>query len=201
MWKLGECTRFRAERRSEKLCRRAPLLKERYIERNAMKHVMKFEAIVLALVFLAGGLTYVSAQNSTSETTEGQGKLNPEGKIESSSGQPTDSTYWLNKGAICYTYENPKGAIKYFEKAIDLDPRSAAAYFNKGVCHGEMGEYEEAVSCINKAIDMYPERALYFYGRGRVYLLWGDREKAEEDFKRAADLGDSDAQAYLQNTK
>ena len=166
-----------------------------------MKHVIKFEAIALALVFLAGGLTCLWAQNSTTDARVGQGKLNPEGKIESSSGQPTDSTSWLNKGAVCYTYGNPEGAIKYFEKAIDLDPRNAAAHFNKGVCHGEMGEYDEAVSSINKAIDMYPERALYFYGRGRVYLLSGDREKAVEDFKRAADLGDSDAQVYLQNTR
>ena len=166
-----------------------------------MKHVIKFEAIALALFFLAGGSTYVSAENSTTDAREGQGKLKPGSKIESSGGQPTDSTYWLNKGAICYTYGNPKGAITYFEKAIDLDPHNASAYFNKGVCHGEMGEYEEAESCINKAIDMNPERALYFYGRGRVYLLSGDREKAAEDFKRAADLGDSDAQAYLQNTK
>lgn len=166
-----------------------------------MKHVKKFEAIALALVFLAGGLTYVSAQDSTNDASEGHGKLKPESKIESSGGQPTDSTYWLNKGALCYTYGNPRGAIKYFEKAINLDPRNASAYFNKGVCHGEMGQYEEAVSCINKALDMYPERALYFYGRGRVYLLSGDRENAVEDFKRAADLGDSDAQSYLQNTK
>ena len=166
-----------------------------------MKHVIKIEAIALALVFLAGGLTYVSAKNSTTDESEGHEELNPERKVDLPGGQPTDSTYWLDKGALCYTYGNPKGAIKYFKKAIELDPRSASAYFNKGMCHGEMGQYEEAISSINKAIDMYPERAVYFYGRGRVHLLSGDKEKAAIDLERAAELGDSDAQAYLQDTR
>lgn len=127
-------------------------------------------------------------------------ELNPELKIEFAGIQPMDSTYWLNKGAICYTYGNPIGAITYFKKAIELDPTSASAYFNQGICHGELDQYKEAIACINKAIDMYPEKALYFYGRAMVYLLSGDKDKAIEDFRRAAELGDRDAQAYLQDT-
>jgi hypothetical protein len=127
-------------------------------------------------------------------------ELNPELKIELAGIQPTDSRYWLNKGAICYIYGNPKGAITYFKKAIELDPSSASAYFNQGICYREIGQYEEAISCINKAIDMYPEKGLYFYGRAMVHLLSGHKDKAIEDFRRAAELGDRDAQAYLQDS-
>jgi hypothetical protein len=127
-------------------------------------------------------------------------ELNPELEIEFAAVESMDSTYWLSKGAICYTYGNPKAAITYFKKAIELDPSNASAHFNQGICHGETGQYEEAISCINKALDIYPEKASYFYGRGRVRLLFGDKDKAVEDFKRAAVLGNKDAQAYLQDT-
>lgn len=126
-------------------------------------------------------------------------ELNPELKIELAGIQPIDSRYWLNKGAICYTYGNPQGAIKYFKKAIELDPSNASAYYNQGICYVELDKYEEAISSINKAIDMYPEKGLYFYGRAMVHLLSGHKEKAMEDFRRAAELGNGDAQAYLQD--
>jgi len=127
-------------------------------------------------------------------------ELNPEVKIEFAGVQSMDSTYWLNQGAICYTYGNPKAAIAYFKKAIELDPGNASAYFNMGICHGETGQYQEAISCINKALEINPENGSYFYGRGWVRLLFGDKDKALKDFRRAAELGDSDARAYLQDS-
>jgi hypothetical protein len=126
-------------------------------------------------------------------------ELNPELTIEFAGIQPMDSIYWLKKGAICYIYGNPKGAITYFKKAIELDPTSASAYFNQGICKGELGQYGEAIACINKAIDIYPEKGLYFYGRAMVHLLSGHKDKAIEDFRHAAELGDRDAQTYLQD--
>jgi Flp pilus assembly protein TadD len=111
-----------------------------------------------------------------------------------------DSTYWFNKGAICATYGSDKAAIKYFNKAIELDPKHSPAHFNLGVSYGEIGEYQKAISYINRALEMGSRKDRYFYGRGRVYLLSGDKEKAIEDFKNAAMRGNIDAQDYLQNT-
>ena len=110
-----------------------------------------------------------------------------------------DAVFWLGKGALCATYGNDKLAIKYFKKAIELDPQKSEAYFQIGISYGETGEYQEAISSINKALKLGPNKGLYYYGRGRIYLLSGDKEKAIEDFKHAATIGNKDAQNYLQN--
>jgi len=108
-----------------------------------------------------------------------------------------DANYWFNKGALVSTYGNNKAAVRYFQKAIALDPNFSGAYFSQGVSYGQLGEYVKAVAQIDRALKMEPQNGMYYYGRGRVYLLWGDKAKAMDDFKKAAELGDEDAINYL----
>ena len=110
-----------------------------------------------------------------------------------------DAQYWWDKGAICSTYGNDKAAIKYYKKAIEIDPDRIDAYFQLGISYGETGDYQKAISLINKSIETDPQNGLYFYGRGRVYLLSGDEQKGVDDLKLAATLGSRDAQDYLQS--
>ena len=109
-----------------------------------------------------------------------------------------DPAYWFDKGALCATYGNDLAAIKYFQKAISLDPGRSGAYFEKGISYGQLGEFDKALPLINKALEMEPRNGLYLYGRGRVHLLAGEMENAREDFKKAAELDDEDAQNYLE---
>jgi len=111
--------------------------------------------------------------------------------------QEKDADYWFDKGALCATYGNDSAAIKYFQKAIALDPQRSDAYFEQGVSFGQLEIFFEAIALIDKAIEMDPHKGLYYYGRARVYLLADDKEKAIEDFKKAAELDDEDAQIYI----
>jgi tetratricopeptide (TPR) repeat protein len=124
-------------------------------------------------------------------------ELNPEVRVEFAAGAPMNADYWIDKGAIAYTYGNLEAAIAYFNKAVELEPDNASAHFNLGISRGATGQYDKAVSSINKAIEMNPEKGSYFYGRGNVYLMSGNQDKAMEDFKRAAALGDPDAKTFL----
>jgi tetratricopeptide (TPR) repeat protein len=118
----------------------------------------------------------------------------PEKKVDDAKEK---AVYWFRKGALCSTYGNNEAAIKYFEKALVLDPQRSGAYFEQGVSYGQLDDYEKAIAMINKALAMEPQNGLYYYGRGRVYLLAGDQDMAMEDFNKAADLGDEDARNYL----
>jgi len=107
--------------------------------------------------------------------------------------------YWMDRGGLLSTYGNYKGAVRCFQKALDLAPDLVEAHFQQGVAYGEMGQFEAAIGAISRAIDRMPTNGAYFYGRGRVYLLAGDTDLAMKDFMEAGFLGNEDARIYLQH--
>jgi tetratricopeptide (TPR) repeat protein len=110
-----------------------------------------------------------------------------------------EADYWFDKGALCATYGNEHAAIKYFQKAISLDPQKSKAYFEQGISYGQIGEYTKALELIKNAIELDPQNGIYYYGCGRVHLLAGEQEQALANFKKAAELDDEDAQTYLES--
>ncbi len=107
--------------------------------------------------------------------------------------------YWMDRGGLLAAYGNYKAAARCYQKAIDLAPERAEAYFQLGVAYGEMGRFEAAVKAISQAIDRDPTNGAYFYGRGRVYLLAGEEALAMKDFMEAGFLGNKDARDYLKH--
>lgn len=69
---------------------------------------------------------------------------------------------WYYKGMIDYEKENYLSAIKYFEKAIDIDKNSpdissddlAAGYNNLASVYDELGDYKQAISFYNKTLSL-----------------------------------------------
>jgi len=120
---------------------------------------------------------------------------NPQKNIRHKAAENAD--YWAERGSLCATYGNDKAAIKFYQKALTLDPQRSDVYFHLGISYGETGEFENALDALNKAISLDPKKAVYYYGRGRVYLKFGKKDLAQEDFKFAADNGNKDAKAYL----
>jgi len=157
-----------------------------------MKHksaIFGFFIGLFAMVFLVGSSSTGTAQTISAD-------LITKASTESIS-HKNDPGYWFDKGALCATYGNNSAAIKYFQKAITLDPHRSDAYFEQGISYGQLSNFSKAVELINKAIEIDPRNGLYYYGRARVYLLADEKEKAIEDFKKAAELDDEDAQNYL----
>jgi tetratricopeptide (TPR) repeat protein len=164
---------------------------------------------LLALVFMISLPSPLLAQKTSddgnSDQTQGTTATMPSagsgaaGATATKKVEPVkNADYWFDRGALCATYGNDPAAIKFFQKAITLDPNRSGAYFEQGISYGQLGEFGKAIPLINRAIDMEPQNGLYIYGRGRVYLLAGDRGKAMADFKKAAALDDEDAQTYLE---
>ena len=112
----------------------------------------------------------------------------------------TSAQYWINKGMLYSTYGSDSAAIKYFNKAIAIDPNISSAYFNLGLSYAGQGDYKKAIDALNQAINLNPDNGDYLYGRGWVYQLDGDQSSALKDFQKAAELGSSDAQRYIQRT-
>ena len=50
-----------------------------------------------------------------------------------------------------------KEAIADFDKAIELNPKDARAYYNRGVVKDELKQYKEAIADYDKAIELNPK--------------------------------------------
>lgn len=105
--------------------------------------------------------------------------------------------FWLDKGLLYATYGNDAEAIKFYKKALQIEPENPKALFNIGISYSTLGKYDLAVFALNQAIFLAPNNGDYHYGLGWAYLLKGESAKAMEYIGTAADLGNADARKYL----
>jgi tetratricopeptide (TPR) repeat protein len=78
-------------------------------------------------------------------------------------------------------------ALEYARKALELDPRSDRAWFQKGRADEREGRLDEAVKSVNQAISFNPRASSYYYVLAGLYRRLGKMEesrKALEMFKR-----------------
>ncbi len=105
--------------------------------------------------------------------------------------------FWLDKGLLYATYGNDREAIKFYKKALHIDPNNSRSLFNIGLSYSSLGNYDMAISTLNRALSLAPDNGDYHYGLGWIYLLKGEPAKAMEYIRTAADLGNPDARKYL----
>lgn len=105
--------------------------------------------------------------------------------------------FWLDKGLLYATYGNDTEAIKFYQKALGIDPDNPKTLFNIGISYSSLGKYEQAIDAFNRALFLNPDNGDYHYGLGWVYLLKGESGKAMQYIRSAADLGNPDAKKYL----
>ena len=69
-------------------------------------------------------------------------------------------------------------ALRYYDEAIRLDPRSARAYYDRGLAYGHLYDFDEAIADFSAAINLDPKLTDAYICRGVVY--GSKREYAKE---------------------
>ena len=106
---------------------------------------------------------------------------------------------YCHLGNTYYGLGDYQQAIKDFDRAIELDPKLADAYWGRGkTCHG-FGDYRQAIKDFDRAIELDPKLAEAYRDRGKTYNELGGYQQAIEDWKKAAKLGDEEAQDILRS--
>lgn len=112
---------------------------------------------------------------------------------------------WLveNVYHVYYRDEDFKKAIELYERAIEIDPDYALAYwgignayearFNLGPGRGDPGDLEKMLENYLRAYDLNPDFAETNLGLGWTYFYLGDNDKAIQFFKRAVELDSNNA--------
>lgn len=80
-------------------------------------------------------------------------------------------------------------ALEDIDKAIELSPRTAIAYFNKGNLLMEIEDFEGAESAYTKAIECKSDLGEAYFNRGYIALKQGRQIEGVADLSKAGELG------------
>jgi tetratricopeptide (TPR) repeat protein len=106
--------------------------------------------------------------------------LNEERKGKFASAHINMSAYYNRTG-------DPEKALGFAQKAIELDPKSDRAWFQKAKADEGQGRLNDAVESLNQAISLNPRASSYYYVLAGLYRRLGkmqDSQKALEAFTR-----------------
>lgn len=137
--------------------------------------------------------------NSKPEIQEVLQEMNAEEKREEEQREKEQAlTAWdyIRRGLRAKAEGQMEEAIQEYSKAIDKDPRNAAAYNNRGIVYDDLEQYKRAIEDYDKAIELNPNNVLAYNNRGVAYDNLGEYEKAIEDYDKAIKLDPDYAAAY-----
>ena len=78
-----------------------------------------------------------------------------------------------DSGLKKHIQENYIGAIKDFDKAIQIDPKDCFTYKIKGRALNELGKWSEAINSFNLALKNVPNDYQDIFFKGETYYLRG----------------------------
>ena len=93
----------------------------------------------------------------------------------------------VNLSAYYNRKAEPQKALEYANKALELNPKSDRAWFQKGKADEGAGQLDEAVDSVNRAISFNPRASSYYYVLAGLYRRLGkmdDSRRALESFTR-----------------
>ena len=92
-------------------------------------------------------------------------------------------------GLTCEQSGDYQGAVDYYTKSLDRNPRSAIAHNNRGVAYHKKGDHHQAIQDFTSAINLNPDFSYAYCNRGEAWLHLSEWEQARADLTTARDLG------------
>ena len=117
-------------------------------------------------------------------------------KADFTIGQAEESNQSILYFNQAYNEKDLDKKIELYTKAIELTPRDAEAYNNRGVAYYDKGEFNKAIKDFNKAIELNPKYAEVYSNRGSAYGEQGVFNKAIENYNKAINLKPNHAESY-----
>ena len=89
-----------------------------------------------------------------------------------------------------------KKAIKNYDKAIEINPQNAGAYYNRAGAKNELKKYKEAIQDYDRAIELDPKNVAAYYNRAGAKNELKKYKEAIQDYDRAIELDPKNVAAY-----
>ena len=111
------------------------------------------------------------------------------------------AAYFLTKAVKLSKEKKYAEAIACYDKVIELDPRSKAAWFNKALVSSHLDKHEEALTCYEEAIRIDPTYARSWCNKGVTCIRLKKIPEAITCFEEAVRLDPTDEIAKRNKTK
>lgn len=89
------------------------------------------------------------------------------------------------KGRILHQQGQFEDAIKCFERAIEINPKSAHVHNDRGLSYRELENLDKAIYDFSRAIDLWIGFADAYYNRGIAHFQLEQYDQALKDFQQA----------------
>ncbi len=106
------------------------------------------------------------------------------------------SLAYNNKAVAEFNAQDYAGAIKDYDKAIELRPRHPNAYCNRGAAKYNLQDYEGALKDFNKALEIDPTYAEAYKNRGVLYYRAKNYAESVNDYTQAIKYNPTDPVLY-----
>ena len=103
----------------------------------------------------------------------------------------------ISQGIALMSAENYTAAKAEFEKAIQIDMKSAEAYTHFANACANLGEFDEALAAFKNALVVTPDAGETLFSIASIYLMKNDRLRAVEYYNKAEEAGFKRAELYL----
>jgi len=86
----------------------------------------------------------------------------------------------INMSAYYNRTGSPEKALAFAQKALELDPKSDRAWFQKAKADEGQGRLNDAVDSLNRAISFNPRASSYYYVLSGFYRRLGKKEESQK---------------------
>lgn len=104
-----------------------------------------------------------------------------------------------DKGKKLFFNNNPREALKEFQKGLEYVPDHDRLLFEAGNCYMNFRDYQTAIEYFNKAIESNPKFADAYFNRGQCWFYLNDKDKSCKDWKKADKLGKANLQDKIKH--
>lgn len=159
--------------------------------------VTRYAGVVLLAGFLAG-CQGTSLQNAglSGQNTQAGSAANLDSLTAVVERTPNDPNAYNIRGAALGKAGRYDDAIADFNRALQINPRFAQAYANRGLVYRLKDDDANAVADYNRALQVNPEYANAYVRRGNVYRRQNQLALALEDYNRAIKIDRTDPEAF-----
>jgi len=109
--------------------------------------------------------------------------------------------YYHVKGFKLYRQGKYSEAIESLNKAIELYPQYAVAYYRIGLAFFEQGKYDEAIKHYQKAIQLEPDLVVAYENLGHALTKKGKYDEALKQYQKAIQFDSNYTKTYFRYIK